>query len=326
MTDRAINTAIVIKYGNRTTEDVSVLLNRENGFKVREQYNLGEIDFECCECKQSLIISYRYSVYLKHKPNSKECALKDENTAQELIDDINRSNLSKESPRHLELKHKLIEKLQNNGGITELESEQYISNGKERRKPDVFCDYKGFKIAFEVQLSNISQRYIFYRYNFYKELGIYLFWILDNFSKIHQNHKDKDIKYLNENQNVFELNENKNNPALFICNYKEPYIFGMEVREKWNKSFVDFNLHFDNDNFQVYFYDFRAQKKIIEKYCINLRLKKEQDDDEQRKFERKKELELQKLNSILKKEKQEISEIERKKTPCSGKKTLLKMI
>lgn len=68
MTERAIDTAIVIKNGSRKCEDIAVLLHEKKGFQIREQYNLGQIDFECCECQQPLIISYQKSVYLKHKP------------------------------------------------------------------------------------------------------------------------------------------------------------------------------------------------------------------------------------------------------------------
>ncbi len=287
MTERTINTAIVVRNEKQTVENINTLLDGKVGFVIRDQYNSNQIDFICCECGQRLIISYQKSVYLKHNPNSEHCILKDENVETELIEEINRINWAKESQRHFELKEKLLGHLENTDGVSDIESEQFKFNGKDRRKPDVFCDYKGKKIAFEIQLSNISQRYIFYRYNFYRELGIYLFWILDDFSKINQNQTDLDIKYLNSSQNIFELNENTDISAIFTCNYKKPFIDNLRVKSKWKRIKINLcNLHFNDNNFQAYYYDFDTEKKKFDEECKIFNLNKEKKAEEQRERQR----------------------------------------
>ena len=306
MSERAIETAIVIRNEKHKKENITDLLKGKNGFEIRRQHNSDLIAFECCECGQTLITSYNHCVYLKHKPNSEYCILKDETAGKEFVDEINSINLAKESPRHYELKQKLIEKLKNTEGASEIESEEYKFNGTDRRKPDVFCNYKGQKIAFEIQLSSISQRYIFYRYNFYKELGIYLFWVLDDFSKLNQNHRDRDIKYLNDSQNLFELNEQVNNPAIFICNFKEPF-----VRSRWKKAAIFLSsLYFDKNIFQAYYFDFHSEKKKQDKICFDLRIRKAYEDEEEREAEEREQKRLKNLENEIKKEKQILFDLE----------------
>ena len=78
MAEKAIHTAISIVNGYRKIENIYELLRGRKGFEVRTQFNTQNIDFECCECEQSLCISYiDTNVYLKHKPNSESCILKD---------------------------------------------------------------------------------------------------------------------------------------------------------------------------------------------------------------------------------------------------------
>ena len=283
MKEISIDTAVVIREETREALAVADLLKGANGIEIRKQYASGEVDFECCECWQPLKvgISKYGKVFLMHFPNSDYCILKDENQDKELIREIKRHHLSKESPRHQMLKSLLAKKLARTEGVNNTQEEKVFISEGETKRADVYCEFNGLPIAFEVQLSLLSYRYILLRHNFYKRNGIYLFWVLDNFITSAQCQRDKDIQYLNDGENIFELDETDSSPSIsFVCNFKKPEIYRLELYAPWCKRRVGLkDLHFLRYKHQVYFFD--SKTAIAEGFKELEVLKKEKAKEEE---------------------------------------------
>src|SRR5690606_10137729 len=136
---------------------------------------IGRRSFVCCECDQDLKIapSIHDKLYFSHYPNSNNCFLKKDQT-EDMSDLIQYLRL-KESPRHKYLKNKIGEYLKYVKGV-DIDSIQidnkFIVNANERRKPDVYCVYKGYELVFEIQLSPLSLTYMHERHSFYKAKNI----------------------------------------------------------------------------------------------------------------------------------------------------------
>lgn len=267
---RAIEVAYLIHKNRSELRNINELLDGPKRFLVREYFNEKKISFICCECGKPLTISISHigNIFLKHfKPNP--CILK--TTDSILAEEINRVNLSKESQRHKDLKSILISMLENTKGVAEISSEKWMKYKEQYGRPDVFCHYYGNKIAFEVQLSPISQRYIFYRYNFYKEQGIYLFWLLDNFNSHAQVQWEKDIKHLNKQQNIFQINESSTDKDVsLICQYKLPYIDYYKISIRWQKKKASLNdILFDDHLYQPYLVNYDdAHLEVLEELKV----------------------------------------------------------
>lgn len=251
-----------------------VLKNTQDAFALRKQYNEQKIKPICCECQQELVVSHsRYDrVYFKHKPNHNFCILIDEKLSPN-EQEVFISNLqSKESPRHKELKNKIGKLLASENGVDVSSinvDNHFITITNEKRKPDVYCEYNKYKIAFEIQISKLSQKYILSRHNFYKKNGIFLIWILDNFNIHNQTGLERDIKYLNEYQNFFKLDERTESFKL-ICDFKKSYLTeSNQLRTKWiNESIALGQLKFNNQIYQAFFYNFDENYKNNEIFQI----------------------------------------------------------
>ncbi|MCK7590472.1 competence protein CoiA [Subsaxibacter sp. CAU 1640] len=239
----------------------------ESAFEIRKQFHKDEVELYCCECSQKLNVSTsKYDrLHFKHQPNAEYCLLKDSKLLPKETDELIRIYKSKESNRHKELKNKIARTLSKVNDISSINlDDRYIIDEKHKRKPDVFCIYQDKKIVFEIQLSDLSLRYIISRYEFYKRNGIYLIWILDNFDVQGQNQTERDIKYLTEYQNFFKLDEDTNDFRL-VCTYKYPFLVNENILlTKWiEKSIGLTQLKFDNELYQAYFFDYK--KKLDQK-------------------------------------------------------------
>lgn len=253
-----------------------------DAFDVRKKYNSDQIELYCYECGEALNVSgSKYDrLHFKHQPNSPDCILKELSPRD--IEGFTQHLQFKESERHKTLKNLIATKLSLVDGVdasTIAVDNRFIIRGTEKRRPDVYCKYFDKELVFEIQLSNLSQRYILNRYNFYKKNGMYLIWILDNFDIHGQSQLERDIKYLTDYQNFFRLDETSNNFQLH-CDYKFPFItHDNKVLTKWlSKSISMDEINFDTSNFQVYYYDFTNKKLKVEEKHRQLveKLKKEE--------------------------------------------------
>lgn len=254
----------------------------KEGAEARNKYGLGLIKPFCCECNQPLEIAIN-SMYghcfFKHFPNHFDCVLSKENLTVEETKSFNRR--AKESYRHKQLKKKIGELLKQ---VVEVEAnsvsidEFFIIDDEEKRKPDVYCIYKGHPLAFEIQLSSLSNGEILSRKEFYKRNKIYLIWILDEFNTHNQRMLDKDIKYLNEYQNIFQLNE-KTTSFELNCYYKKPFLYyDDEIRCRWENKNLSLNeLHFDED-YNVYYFDYQSEYRKLDDIVEETQLKREENE------------------------------------------------
>ncbi|ELY2011094.1 hypothetical protein SL057_002151 [Flavobacterium psychrophilum] len=290
-----------------------VFYDRLIGFDLRKKYNRDEITPFCLECENQYSVSSSKldRLHFKHIPTDEYCILKDENLSPKVREEFYEIYKSKESERHKFLKNRIGSTLSQVAGVSEIYIDnKFIFNGKEKRKPDVYCKYFDKEIVFEIQLSKLSQRYILNRFDFYRTKGIYLIWILDNFDVLGQTQMEKDIKYLSKHQNFFKLDE-ETDIFKFQCTYKFTFLSNEnKFMDKWNKVFIQLDkLKFDTENFEAYFYNFGQEKETIlelqKKNEIRIKdeiLKKEIEDQKAKEAKEKVEAErklTQKIDCVL---------------------------
>jgi hypothetical protein len=264
----------------------------KDAFQVRMQYNAGIIELECCECEQDLTVSGSKfdRLHFKHKPNHAYCILSDGNLTPKEQDDFCNILRRKESDRHIELKNKIGKLLRHVDGVdasTIAIDDKFIIRGDQKRRPDVYCKFEDKELVFEIQLSDLSLKYILSRYDFYKEHKMYLIWILDDFDIHSQNTLEKDIKYLTKYENFFKLDE-KSETLKLECEYKFTFLTNEnELHSKWLKKSVSLSeMKFDETIFQAYYYNFgdNKKKKELEQIKINeeAKLLERKEQEEQR--------------------------------------------
>ncbi len=259
----------------------------------RRRINNKDEKFICLHCEKELGIRPDNSnkdiptYHFYHKNNYTECGLLKGKLSKIEREKLNKIYASKESKRHKELKQKIYNKLLKVELVEKgtVKVEQWIfENNKLERRPDVFCIYDGKKIAFEIQISELSHTYMLERYNFYKKQHIHLLWILDKFDFKNSKQFIKDITELNNYENIFRLNEISERLE-FVCNYPEIYLDNIpEIKERIGERNVPFeNLIFD-ENFQIYIYNyplklrkFNNKKEEILKEREQKRIKKEKE-------------------------------------------------
>lgn len=303
------------KISGEVLEADQVFDSQKDGFQVRRQFNRDEIELYCCECHQKLDVSTsKYDrLHFKHQRHADPCILKDENLSPAeaaLLTDILRG---KESERHQQLKNLIAERLRTVPGVDDSSitiDNRFIIRGTEKRRPDVYCRYHDKELVFEIQLSQLSLRYIINRHDFYKEHGIYLIWILDNFDVHDQSQLERDIKYLAHHQNFFKLDEDVSEFKL-ACEYKSPFLsYDNEVHSKWLKHSASLDeVQFDSKEYQIFYFDYKTalqrqedvkavrDREQQEQARIRIeRLQKEQ--AEQQKAKRQFEIE-EKVNDII---------------------------
>lgn len=264
--------------------------DRQVGFEYRTQYNRKEIQPCCVECGEKLIISSSkyHNIHFKHIDSEIPCILK-ESLSQEEKDIFSQISHTKESERHIYLKNSIGEKLLATKDVKNVRvDDHFIYDGYDKRRPDVYCEFLDKQIVFEIQLSQLSQKYILSRYDFYKKKGIYLIWVLDDLNILEgTSQMAKDIKYLSTHQNYFKFDESSD--SLYLeCKYKSTHLSSInEFYDTWNTVRIGLDcLYFDNANNEVFFYDFGKEKSLIEEVQIKNRIEEHKRKNEEEKKKR----------------------------------------
>lgn len=267
--ERSIKIALD-KLSGEILEADEVFDDKKDAFAIRKKFHRNEIDPYCCECEQKLNISTsKYDrVHFKHQPQHKSCILTDGELTPKQLDEFIQILLLKESPRHKELKNKIAEKISKIEGIdiaTICIDNRFIIRGDEKRRPDVYCKYYDKELVFEIQLSDLSLRYILSRYDFYRKNGIYLIWILDNYDVHKQAQLERDIKYLTKYENFFKLDE-KSDDFKLECKFKYPFLTeSNKLLTKWMDKSVSLDqIKFDKEFYQIYYFNFGDNKNKVE--------------------------------------------------------------
>lgn len=267
--DRSIKIAFD-KTSGEILEADEVFDIKTDAFEIRKKYHEKNLILSCCECEQDLMVSgSKYDrLHFKHKPGHGYCILADGKLTPQEHERFTEILKAKESDRHKELKNKIGEQLKSVKGV-DINSiaidDKFIIKENGKRRPDVYCKFQDKEIVFEIQLSDLSLGYILSRYEFYKEHGIYLIWILDNFDIHNQETLERDIKYLTIYQNFFKLDEQSDSLKL-ECEYKYPFLTDdNKVLTKWLKKSVSLSeLKYDSEVFQAYYYNFGDNKTKTE--------------------------------------------------------------
>lgn len=267
--DRSIKIAFD-KTSGEILEADEVFDIKTDAFEIRKKYHEKNLILSCCECEQDLMVSgSKYDrLHFKHKPGHGYCILADGKLTPQEHERFTEILKAKESDRHKELKNKIGEQLKSVKGV-DINSiaidDKFIIKENGKRRPDVYCRFQDKEIVFEIQLSDLSLGYILSRYEFYKEHGIYLIWILDNFDIHNQGTLERDIKYLTIYQNFFKLDEQSDSLKL-ECEYKYPFLTDdNKLLTKWLKKSVSLSeLKYDSEVFQAYYYNFGDNKTKTE--------------------------------------------------------------
>lgn len=277
--ERSIKIAINIKTGEIVNADL-IFQTQIEGQEIRkiDKQTLGD-DFCCYECGQFLETSSKNkNVFFKHKKGHSPCVFTDEDiNPKEVNDFIFMNKLKEESQenyngtrshegeRHYNLKEQIATKLKKTVCATDVQKEKTIRNDLSIKRADVYCKFDKKEIVFEIQISKLSARYLLDRHNFYKSNGIYLIWILDVNVK-YQDQFSIDIKYLNEYENFFKLDE-KIQTFKLICHYKEAILNQHnEIRTPWKSESIELmQLNFNKVSLQPYYYDLKNETQKKEK-------------------------------------------------------------
>lgn len=278
MRDNRIN-LVRIKRSGSIIDVKENFKERKDFFHFRDKAYQDKLEFECLECGQEISISKsrRNNLYFKHNPSTKSCLLKDSQFSVGEWEIYKKIIFSKESDRHKFLKYTIGEKLRSVDGI-DLNNlwidDRYVIFGGEKRRPDVYCEYRGKKIVFEIQLSDLSPRYMIERNSFYNKHGIYLIWILDCFNYLDQNNNQLNLKYLSGHQNFFKFNESASEFKL-DCRFKKNFIFEKkEVHCQWKTAAIGLDsLIFEENQMKVYHYHYENGKKSKEEYLNRFKAK-----------------------------------------------------
>lgn len=300
---RSIKVAYDKTSGKRLEADQEFSKTKDS-FEVRKSYHSKEIKLTCCECDQDLIVSSSKfdRLHFKHKPGHSNCILSDGKLSLKDQSIFTKIHLNKESPRHIELKTKIGNLLSEVDGVDKTSisiDDKFIIRDGQKRRPDVFCNYKGHDIVFEIQLSQLSLSYILSRYEFYKKHKMFLIWILDDFDIHNQGTLERDIKYLTEYENFFKLDESSNKLKL-ICDYKSPFLTdGNKLLSKWQQKSVELSqLNFDTKVFQVYYYNFgynKSKKEVEQK----VRERELEEIERQRQLKEERQLAITKCSRLI---------------------------
>lgn len=263
-----------------------IFKNSKVAFEVRVKTAKTEYDLECLECGQDITISYssKDKLYFKHLPNANPCLLLNSILKEKDRQDFFKIYRARESNRHKSLKNTLGKKLKALSSTQNVFiDDRFIKDEYGKRKPDVYCELNGIRIAFEIQLSVLSLKYIVSRHEFYKRNGISLIWILDDFNIHGQTQTERDIKYLTEYQNFFSFDENAVAFRL-KCTYKYVSLNdSQDIKSVWiTKSIALSQLKFDPITKQPFFYNYSLklrQMQLLKERRIN-ELKAKRIEDE----------------------------------------------
>lgn len=247
-----------------------VFKHRELAYAFRKDFHAKDQKLLCCACDERATISLgsKGKMHFKHFPNTPDCDLKDVSYTRAERQLIEEHYANKERPRHKTLKQAIGNFLSRTAGVDTNSiyiDNKFLRDKKEKRRPDVLCNFTSKKIAFEIQLSTLPPKYIFKRHDFYKRNEIYLIWILDDFDPAGQSQTEKDIKYLNKHQNFFYFNDVSPKHSL-VAQYKKGRINHKlnKLYFKWTHDSVELkDLKFDEVDYQCYFVSFEEEQSKL---------------------------------------------------------------
>lgn len=295
--------------------------------------------YVCAYCQQLVKLSGRVTRrgqvnFFAHLYDSDDCEVKTNgNLSKEEIEFRKYGNI-RESERHIYLKNQIAKILKTTPDITNVEIEKRITSDLPYlywRRPDVYAEYQGKNIVFELQLSTTFLSVVVDRDIFYRMNNTFIVWIFnfsDNQEYVNLNNlMCKDIYYANK-RNAFifdkeaQLLSEKTGELHLLCKWFEPiienntYKQGNDAKKEEYIKFSD--LKFDDAAYKPYYidadvkfslyqrkyFDFHTQKydnSLPDIERLNeIRLKKLQKKQKNREFlQQKKEERLKKIKEEI---------------------------
>jgi hypothetical protein len=232
--------------------------------------------FVCAYCQQLVKLSGRRTRrgqvdFFAHLYDSDDCEIKTNgDLSKEEIEARKYGNV-RESERHIRLKNKIADILHTTPNVKNIDVEKRITSDIPFlywRRPDVYAEYEGKNLVFELQLSTtflsvVVDRDIFYRMN--KTFIVWVFNFDDNEEYVNLNNlMCKDIYYANK-RNAFVFDEKaqklseETGELHLLCIWFEPVIENGIYRQdndKPKEKYIKFSdLNFDDNTFKPYYID-----------------------------------------------------------------------
>ena len=279
---------------------------------LEEAIALNEPRFICPYCKQMIKIcgrrtSNHRAVYFSHLYDSDDCEKK--TTTQLSADYIlaKKYGMIQESERHKRLKNLLAYYLQTEKckrlGFSNVQVSKRINSNipyLNWRCPDVYVEFNGKKIVFELQLSTYFLSVLVARDIFYRLNGYYIIWVFnfDNNYITQESLFTKDTYYSNK-RNVFIFDEK----AQQKCKDEDMLYLDARYLDK-NNNLSDaqlismFDLKFDETTYKPYFYNAETEyyqlhpevlkriqelERSTEEFHIGL-MRRQQEEEEKKKL------------------------------------------
>lgn len=219
-------------------------------------------DYTCYYCNETLNSYVReknphIQSWFRHKSSQSICELSNYSEEEKELD--KKYIINGESDRHKSLKKGLRIWLHKQGAQKVQEEKPIFDDLFFYRRPDLYCEHKGYKLAFEIQVSNLSYKSLKKRSKFFRDNGIYCIWIVDWFVP-NNRQSDMDFVLHNPKENVFTANLINNNFEL-IANYILP---STKKMFDWKNTVINLNQIKFDDSYQVYYYDTPLDRKRIE--------------------------------------------------------------
>jgi len=239
-------------------------------------------EYKCYYCNEILNSYVReknpyIQSWFRHKSSQTICELSNYSKEEKELD--KKYIINGESDRHKYLKKALRIWLYKQGAKRVQEEKSIFDDLFFYRRPDVYCEYRGYKLAFEIQVSNLSYKSLKKRSEFFSDNGIYCIWIVDWFIP---NNTQADIDFIahNPKENVFTVNLLNNNFEL-VANYVLPSTRKMI---DWKSTIINLNQIKFDDSYQVYYYDTPLYRRKIEEANEKKLLAKKDKDKQQNKI------------------------------------------
>ncbi|WEA01775.1 DUF6035 family protein [Mucilaginibacter sp. SJ] len=234
--------------------------------------------------------------HFAHLHNSKDCPIKTDSKYSK--DDINRMRYRgiAEGKPHIELKEKLYQGLNLNaihkGQVSHLQLERVIRSLDEFewRKPDINLMFNGRRLAVELQLSTTWLDVIVGRQAFYRQEGIFILWVFNEFDYKDNSRKlaFSDIIYTN-NYNAFIFDEEARaatvlrKDLVLKCYFQHHYAVEDTVYSRWEHELVSLDqLTLDTNTMKLYYRDIANEKFKASESVRKFKAKKQQEIDERR--------------------------------------------
>jgi hypothetical protein len=172
---------------------------------------------------------------------------------------------AQESDAHRRMKVLLERSLHADSRVSDVHQEKtWRAAGRPKlyRRPDVQAVYDGVRLAFEAQLSTTFLDVVVGRRAFYRDDGALLIWVLPRFDPSYRRLTEDDILFTN-NSNVLVVSEGtaqlseSTNRCTFQCHYREPYVEGDRISERWCERLVALDeLSFDLPGQRAFAFEF----------------------------------------------------------------------